>query len=134
MNTLCEYLYIYITNFDAVSASYINRQSSCQETMANITHEAIANHSVDYGIADGEFTVDFKNASGDLLMVFSLCTSSGRIVLVALSTVLENEEESIEESIRDWIADEFGTDRDSMTVSISQEFQFSLHPQEKLVF
>ena len=127
--TICETIYVDVTNFDAVSAVYINAQSSYQELMANITHEAIANSSIDYGIARDEFTVNFQNATGDLLMKFSLCTSSGQIVLTALNTVLEDERNSIEEAIKKGLVEEFSADSDSMTVSISQELQFRFFVQ-----
>jgi len=118
--TPCEVIYVSITKFDAVDAAYINNQLTLQETMTNITLEAIATNSVDYGIADDEFIVNFKNASGDLLMVFSLCSS--QLILAALNTVLVNEKENIDQAIMDGLSDNFYMN-DDVTVSLSQELQ-----------
>ena len=88
----CDWIYVQINDFDILTSDDIKYNESLQIMMANITHFAIAEHSVVLGISREQFLVNFYNVSYPLYMVHTLCAFE-QSKLTILSSLLSNDVE-----------------------------------------
>ena len=114
----CDTLLEEFADFVTISAEYVETNASIQILLANITHRAIAESALDYGIHYDYFSIDFVHAFGALSIQYDVCSDDDG-TLYTLSIVLENEEEAISSTITKEVSALFGVDGDSMTVSVS---------------
>ena len=114
----CDAILVIFTNFDVLSIDDVVVNTSIQQSMANITHSAIAESASGYGIDSDSFSVEFLNVSGDLTVEYILC-STFQGTLNNLYLVIENDEDDISTYIEENMTASFGTGSDVMTVSIT---------------
>lgn len=116
----CKYINIGISDFSAFSASELKSDTELQDTITNITHYAIAENGVSYGIENDAFSVHFHIVSGALSIVQTMCTATAPTLSV-LSLVIESEANAISAEIKDKMITIFlnGTAYDAMIVTIN---------------
>ena len=116
-SAVCEWMYVVLTNFEEITASALSASTALQDVMVNITHEAIAQSVSGYTNRDS-FSVDFQNASDGLSITFGLCASTEQ-TLNTVQLVMENHEEDINDAMKAGLTEEFGSDSDFLTVTVS---------------
>ena len=116
----CDALYVFISDFTEVTADALNANKQIQSTMSGITHEAIAESSTAYDVDEESFSVHFRNATGSLSIILSLCASE-KATLNTLQLVIESSSSTtnISAALESRFADEFGLDHDSLVVTVS---------------
>lgn len=116
--SVCNGLYVVISDFDDITADTLNDNTTLQSIMANITHSAIVTSASTIGVDSGLFSVHFQNASDALSITFSLCTST-KVLINALMNVIDEYEVNITDAMESGLAEKFGSDSNSMTVTVS---------------
>ena len=115
---VCEPIYVQIDGLDILTSDDIKYNQSLQTIMANITHFAIAEHSV---ISREQFVVNFHNVSYPLSMVHTLCAFVDSTLNILLSFI-SSHAENIGASMELRLASEYGVDAtDTMEVFIDKD-------------
>lgn len=132
-NQSCDDLYVDISDFNHFTDDELNTNTALQSTMADITHDAIAESATASGI-HASFNVDFEDASGALFITFSLCASEHKI-LGFLYVVIHTSSVDISDAITAGLVEEFDVESDSMTVTVSlPEFGFYFEYFQSVLF
>ena len=121
----CDPLFVDIHGIHTITADILMQNATLQSIMANITYNAISQSASNI---HAEFSVILEDATGDLSLTFSLCTTEEQ-TLSLLELVVEDSAADINSAVIIGLANQFGIDRDSITVAVSlsefgQYFEF----------